>query len=152
MSLKILMKRFMGILLLMLVTSFCFAAEDKLIGNWETRDSKSHAATSVIKIWKSGGKYFGKVVKVYLVNGAKTTDVCDKCRGAQHNKPMLGLMIIKNVHAKGITYEGGTILDPRDGKEYHVILTPSADGRTLAVRGYIGVPLLGRTDTWYRVK
>ena len=49
-------------------------------------------------------------------------------------------------------WDGGEILDPNNGKTYKVRMTPKDDGKTLAVRGYIGAPLLGRTQTWVRVE
>jgi len=49
-------------------------------------------------------------------------------------------------------WDGGEILDPNNGKTYKVRLTPGDGGKTLSVRGYIGAPLLGRTQTWVRVE
>ena len=50
----------------------------------------------------------------------------------------------------GDAWSGGRILDPDNGKEYSVKFTPGNDGRTLEVRGYIGMPMLGRTQVWQR--
>ena len=49
-------------------------------------------------------------------------------------------------------WEGGKILDPENGKEYRLRLTPIDGGKKLEVRGYIGDAVLGRTQTWVRVE
>ncbi len=144
--------RSVGIAVLTFVTTISFAASYSLVGSWQTRDKRTKEPSSVIKIWKSEGKYFGKVVKIYAVNGNKVTDICVKCRGELRNKPILGLPIIKNMVSKGNKFVGGRILDPRNGKDYHCIFTFSPDGSKLNVRGYVGMPLFGRTDVWERTK
>jgi uncharacterized protein (DUF2147 family) len=50
----------------------------------------------------------------------------------------------------GAGYSGGTILDPNNGKVYQSKATLTDDGKQLKLRGYIGMPLLGRTQTWLR--
>ena len=77
------------------------------------------------------------------------SDRCVKCQGALHNKPILGLVIMKNMKWQGNKYTGGTILDPNKGKSYHLHMHV-VDGNKLKLRGYIGFPLLGRTQTWLR--
>jgi uncharacterized protein (DUF2147 family) len=49
-------------------------------------------------------------------------------------------------------WEGGKILDPENGKEYNLRLTPVEGGKRLEVRGYVGAPLFGRTQTWTRIQ
>ena len=64
---------------------------------------------------------------------------------------MLGLTIVKGMKRNGNKYDGGTILDPRDGTVYHALMELSADGLELSVRGYLGIPLLGQTQVWTRL-
>lgn len=81
--------------------------------------------------------------------------VFEKCSDERRNKPVLGMVIIRNVQKNASTaerWDGGDILDPDNGRLHRVRLEPSADGRRLDVRGYIGAPLLGRTQTWLRVE
>lgn len=123
-----------------------------ILGNWQTIDADTHKPSSLIYIWKHNGKYFGKIAKIYKEHGHKTTDRCVKCTGFRHNKPMLGLEIIRHMVAESGHWGDGLILDPRNGKEYHARMWLENGGRELHVRGYIGIPLFGRTDVWYRYK
>ena len=83
----------------------------------------------------------------------KQDAVCDKCSDDRKDKPVVGMEIIRGVKKNDETlWDGGTILDPNDGKVYKVRLSPAEGGGKLEVRGYIGAPLLGRTQTWIRVE
>jgi uncharacterized protein (DUF2147 family) len=64
------------------------------------------------------------------------------------------MTIVRNLRKEksGETWSGGDILDPNNGKVYRAQITPSADNKTLAVRGYIGSPLFGRTQVWQRIE
>lgn len=122
------------------------------VGYWQTIDKKTNKPSSVIKIWQQDGKYYGKIFKIFTEDGHKTTDRCVKCRGEDKNKPMLGLVIVRNMTYKGNQYVNGQVLDPTSGKIYHAKMWVANKGQELRLRGYIGIPLFGRTATWYRVK
>ena len=64
---------------------------------------------------------------------------------------MLGLALIKGMTRKGLSYEGGTIMDPRDGTVYRALMQLSPDGMRLEVRGYLGIAMLGRSQIWKRL-
>ncbi|MCV4777311.1 DUF2147 domain-containing protein, partial [Escherichia coli] len=84
---------------------------------------------------------------------AKPDAVCEKCSDDRKNQPIVGLTIIRNVKKNGddaALWDGGDILDPNNGKVYRVRMKPVDGGRRLEVRGYIGAPLLGRTQVWQR--
>jgi uncharacterized protein (DUF2147 family) len=77
-------------------------------------------------------------------------DVCIKCRGELKNKPLLGMTIMQGMKQNGDAYEGGKILDPDNGKTYRCKLKLDETGNKLEVRGFIGISLFGRSQTWVR--
>jgi len=123
-------------------------------GVWKTIDDETKKEKSLIRITEAGGVYTGKLEKL-LDPAAKPDAVCDKCSDDRKDKPLVGMTLIKGVkqsESDKAMWDGGEILDPNNGKTYKVRLTPGEGGKTLAVRGYIGAPLLGRTQTWVRVE
>jgi uncharacterized protein (DUF2147 family) len=129
-------------------------AQSSPAGLWKTVDDDGKKETSLIRISEAGGVFSGKLEKL-LEPGAKNDAVCDKCTDERKDKPIVGMTLIKGVkhnESEKTRWDGGEILDPNNGKTYKVRLTPSENGKTLAVRGYIGAPILGRTQTWLRVE
>jgi uncharacterized protein (DUF2147 family) len=97
------------------------------------------------------GLFEGRLVKMFQKAGAPLFATCEKCPGDQRNAAMLGLTIVKGMKRDGDKYEGGSILDPRDGSAYHAQMELSPDGQKLSVRGYLGLPVLGQTQVWTRL-
>jgi uncharacterized protein (DUF2147 family) len=123
-------------------------------GLWKTIDDESKQEKSLIRITEAGGVYTGKLEKL-LDPSMGPERVCDKCSDDRKGQPLLGMTLIKGIKQsdsdKGV-WDGGEILDPNNGKTYKARLTPADGGKRLDVRGYIGTPLLGRTQTWVRVE
>jgi uncharacterized protein (DUF2147 family) len=133
-----------------LVSTFALA-QNTPVGKWHTVDDKTKEIKSEITITESGGALSGKVSQI-LRKDAKPDAVCEECKDARKGKPMLGLEIIRGAkkEADADVWVGGKILDPENGKEYSLKMTPEDGGKKLAVRGSIGP--FGRTQTWVRVE
>lgn len=122
------------------------------VGLWQAVNPDTKEPTGWFAITEHDGVYSGTLVKMFLKPGQDPNVVCSKCRDDRQNQPWLGLEIIRGMRAdRDRTYDGGTILDPRDGDVYHAMMTLSPDGQTLTVRGYIGISLLGRNEYWARL-
>jgi uncharacterized protein (DUF2147 family) len=122
-------------------------------GLWKTIDDATKKEKSLVRIQESGGVFSGRIEKLLDPEAGKTT--CDQCSDERKDKPLVGLEIIRGVkHDAGdeALWSGGEILDPANGKTYKLRLKPTEGGRKLEVRGYIGAPLLGRTQTWIRAE
>ena len=120
------------------------------VGNWHTTDEKTGELKSLIVINEANGALIGHIEKL-LRKDVDQNEVCNECRDERKGKRMLGLEIIrgaKKAEGKDI-WEGGKILDPENGKEYTLRLTPIDGGKKLEVRGYIG--FFFRNQTWVRV-
>ncbi len=119
-------------------------------GLWKTIDDETKTEKSLVRITDSAGTLGGRIEK--LLDPAKQDAKCDKCSDARKDKPVTGMTIIEGVkkNADEAYWDGGTILDPNNGKTYKVRLTPKDGGKTLEVRGFIG-PFY-RNQTWTRVE
>ncbi|MFM8343964.1 MAG: DUF2147 domain-containing protein [Betaproteobacteria bacterium] len=128
------------------------AAQQTPVGLWKSIDDETKTEKSLVRITEAGGTLTGKIEK--LMDPTKQDAKCDKCSDARKDQPVLGMTIITGVRAgSGNTlWEGGEILDPNNGKAYKVRIKPIDGGKKLEVRGYIGAPMLGRTQTWIRVE
>lgn len=118
------------------------------VGTWHTVDETTGKPRGIVEIVERNGVLTG-IIRGTLVPG-EPEGLCDKCPGDRRNQPITGLEMIRNVRRDGNTWGGGELLDPDNGKTYRIKLTPSPDGRTLEVRGFIGISLFGRTQTWRR--
>jgi uncharacterized protein (DUF2147 family) len=123
------------------------------VGVWKTIDDKTKTEKAQVRITESGGVFSAKLEKL-LAADAKQDAVCDKCSDDRKDKPLVGMEIVRGVKKADAdnTWDGGTILDAAEGKVYKVRLQPVDGGKKLEVRGYIGMPMMGRTQTWLRVE
>lgn len=128
---------------------FSLYSYGQIVGTWKTIDDNSGEAKSYVKIFKkSNGQYYGKVVKLLITPEDPN---CSLCSDDRKGKPILGMEVIRGLEKDGDEYNDGTITDPKNGKTYKCIIENDGADK-IKVRGYIGIPLIGRTQTWYRVK
>ncbi len=146
------MKPFLTSLFFLLALPFATLAQnnaDAILGHWLTGTGKAH-----IEIYKDKSRYYGKII--WLKNplneeGKPKVDRKNPKKTLQ-DRPLMGLVNLQNFeHDGGGEYDEGTIYDPESGKTYSCIMTLKGNDK-LNVRGYIGISLIGRTDSWTRVK
>ena len=138
------MKTSIYLFLIFTQLSYC----QNIIGKWKTIDDSTGKEKSIVEIYEKAGKYFGKITQLYDV--ASQNKKCDKCEGENKNKPIIGLVIIKNMIIDGVVFSGGTITDPSNGKVYSCKFENIKNDKT-TVRGFIGFSLFGRSQTWIRL-
>ena len=117
------------------------------IGRWQGVNSNGKPAGRV-ELYLENGKLYGRVTQVRP--GRTPQDVCDKCSGEYKNQLILGMVIIRNFHPEGDDWVGGTIIDPENGWEYKSKIWAVGKDR-LQMRGFIGISLLGRTESLVRI-
>jgi uncharacterized protein (DUF2147 family) len=124
------------------------------VGLWRSIDDETKQPKAEIRITQNAAGGLSGVVEKGLQNNPNTDPNCNLCTDDRKGKPKIGLEIIRGGQqgdGKAV-WEGGKILDPENGKNYSLRLTPIEGGKKLEVRGYIGAPMLGRTQTWIRVQ
>jgi len=125
------------------------------VGLWKTFDDRTHKARGIIRIYEDGGALAGRIESSFTPE--EMAERCEKCSGDQKDAPIIGLVILRSMHAsrvseRGAEYEGGEILDPETGSVYRCRFTLSSDGEKLFVRGYLAMSIFGRTQTWTRME
>jgi uncharacterized protein (DUF2147 family) len=118
------------------------------LGLWKTFDDRTGNPRALVRIYLQDGRYFGRIEKSFMP-GAEGR-VCSACTDERKNQPILGLLIIRNMVLRDADYGGGDILDPDNGSVYRCKFHLEKDGTVLVVRGFIGLSLFGRSQTWQR--
>jgi len=120
--------------------------QPSIVGLWKTIDDESGKEKSVVEIYEKGGRYYGKVVKVFVEPEDEQNPTCDECDDDddRYGQPVIGMEIIRDLKKDGDEFEDGTILDPENGSVYDCKIW--IEDNRLKVRGYIA--FLFRTQTW----
>ncbi len=126
-------------------------AQTTPVGQWKTIDDETKKQKSIIEIWESNGKLYGKILKLFQEPNEDQNPKCDKCTGDKKDKPIIGMVVMEGLSKDGDEYTGGSITDPKNGKSYKCKIKLESPTK-LKVRGFIGFSMLGRTQYWYRVK
>ena len=135
-------------LIVVLILSFTqFSFSQSVIGKWKTVDDETGKENGIVEIYENSGKIYGKIINI--LKSENRFKKCKLCPGSDKDKPIMGLTFIKGLIKDGKEYNGGKILDPKNGKLYNCYINLIGND-TLKVRGYIGISLFGRTQYWYR--
>lgn len=133
-----------------LMSSAASADNASPVGLWKNINDVSGKPRALIRITESNGTLQGRIEKAFPGPNEDRNPKCEKCEGALKNAPVVGLVIMTGLKKDGDEYAGGQILDPDNGKVYSSKIHLTDGGKKLSVRGYIGVSLLGRSQTWIR--
>ena len=127
-----------------------FAQAATPVGTWQSIDDKTGKPKAIIQISDDGaGQLSGKVLRgVNELGGPEPR--CTACTDDRKDQPIKGMTIVTGMRQDGDAWDGGQILDPENGKLYKCKMKLEDGGQKLVVRGYIGVSLLGRSQTWVR--
>lgn len=119
------------------------------VGTWQTIDDHTGQPKALVQITDDGGSLNGKVIKGLNANDQPDRR-CTACTDSRKDQLILGMTIINDMKKDGDGWDNGQILDPENGKIYKCKMRLEDGGNKLVVRGYIGVSLLGRSQTWIR--
>jgi uncharacterized protein (DUF2147 family) len=137
---------------LLILLALCGAASAQGLGSpaglWRTFDDKTGKESGAVRISESSGALYGRIERI--TDPARAGLSCVACSDDRKGKPLIGLDIMRGLRRDGDAWNGGTILDPETGSIYKSSLRLDDGGRKLVVRGYVGVSLLGRSQTWIR--
>ena len=118
-------------------------------GHWQPIDDSTGKPLGLIRIYEDQGLFFGRIEPSSLADDNARR--CSKCSGDRHNQPIIGLLLMRNMRLQGNEYIGGDILYPDTGAIFGCKFRLIDGGRKLIMRGYLGVSLFGRSQTWQRV-
>jgi len=148
-----LLKKLMIFMCALYMTNIYALDTQSPIGYWKTIDDITHQPKSIIQIYANSDQTLsGKVIKIFPKAGEDQNKVCDACKGDKHNQKIVGMVILEGMKTDGNKWDGGQILDPKNGKTYRCTFKLIQNGADLEVRGYIGIAAFGRTQIWERVK
>jgi uncharacterized protein (DUF2147 family) len=118
------------------------------IGKWRTFDDTDGKESGQVIIEDTAGILSGRITAI--ADPQKASLNCNLCTDTRKGQPILGMTILTGMRQDDDKWNGGQILDPKTGSVYHCSMKLSDGGAKLVLRGYIGVPLFGRSQTWLR--
>jgi uncharacterized protein (DUF2147 family) len=130
-------------------TDRAMATQETPVGFWNTISDRDGKPTGIVEIRDVNGELSG-VVRGILADAGPEDSVCGKCTGDRKGQRVIGMEILRHMRRSGSDWSGGEILDPENGKTYRAAMHLEEGGEKLVVRGYIGISLFGRSQTWLR--
>jgi uncharacterized protein (DUF2147 family) len=131
------------------ITLTAFSQEaDAIVGKWYNTEKDAQ-----VEIYKEGDKFSGKIIWLQDPKddaGKPKVDV-NNSDISKRQRPIIGMKLLENFKYNGGTWEEGTIYDPKNGKTYSCIIKKK-NNKTLEVRGYVGISLIGRTVEWTKAE
>jgi uncharacterized protein (DUF2147 family) len=146
------MRKLMGASLLAMMCAMpaAMAQGASAAGAWKTIDDETGKPKSLVRITEENGVLTGRIEKLFRAPDQDQNPKCTACEGARKDQPLIGMTILSGLKKDGNEYAGGEILDPAKGKTYKSKAQLKDNGSKLEVRGYIGAPMFGRSQTWVR--
>lgn len=130
--------------------TFAFSQRATPVGLWNTVSDTDGRPTAIVEIQQRPDGELVGIVRGLLVAATHEDSVCAKCSDERRDQPVVGMEILRHLRPDGAEWSGGEILDPENGKTYRAKLKLADGGQALVVRGYIGISLFGRSQTWIR--
>ncbi len=126
-------------------------AQSSPLGKWKTIDDETNAPRSIVEITNVDGELQGRILQIFYRPDEKPDPVCEACEGEHKDKPVIGMTFLWGLKPDGGNeWASGSVLDPKNGKIYNAKATLTEAGQKLRLRGFIGTPILGRTQIWLR--
>lgn len=126
------------------------APDDSPVGRWKTIDDRTGKARGIVDLREENGKLSGTVE--VLFDPPVPNPTCYLCGGNLKDQPVVGMQVLWGLQKDGNQWTGGQVLDPETGKSYRASIALEDGGKKLRLRGYILMPMFGRTQHWIRVE
>ena len=130
------------------------AASPSLLGRWQAIDNDTHKPYGVVEFMSLGNSFSGYIRQYIALPGEAPTTVCSpRCPAGKAGQPVLGLEAVWGLrrNADPLQFDDGYAVDPKDGTQLRCKINLKPDGKTLAIRFYMGMPMFGETETWLRL-
>jgi uncharacterized protein (DUF2147 family) len=147
---RILVKASLLAAALAMSSAAAWADDASPVGLWKSVDDASGKPKALIRVTESNGVLQGKIEKLFRTPDQDQAPKCDKCQGANKDQPVIGMTMLSGLKKSGEEYIDGEITDPADGKVYRSKAWLTENGKKMQVRGYVGLPMFGRSQTWLR--